>query len=194
MASLSLSGGFIKLNLAFPPIIAGMLYLLQSYCTSPEVEAMLKSLPFPVDKVPYVVAASFAPLIFVSGVLPIMLLAAFEENGYDNVSPRKAKTTEYLAANYPRTFWLQCAHFNTIECCAMAAPAFWVAGSLGLDRLLFAKLSSLLAICRLAYFPAYAFGLDILRTPIFALGFSAIVAIGFAPIFPDTFLPLLSVK
>ena len=42
---LSLSGGFIWLNLAFPPIIAGMLYLLQSYCTSPEVEAMREKRP-----------------------------------------------------------------------------------------------------------------------------------------------------
>mmetsp|Transcript_74059 Transcript_74059/g.123691 ORF Transcript_74059/g.123691 Transcript_74059/m.123691 type:complete len:202 (+) Transcript_74059:40-645(+) len=187
----SLSGGFIKLNVVFPPLIAGIAYIIQMYCTSPQVEAFLKGLPVPVEKVPYVVAAAFPPLIFITGIVPAMILAAVSPDGYDNKSPRKTKAPEYLAERYPVTFWLQCAHNNTIECATMAAPAFWVASTLGLNSLLFAKLSSLLAIARLAYIPAYGLGVDALRTTFFALGFFVITLIGFAPIFPDTILPLL---
>lgn len=187
----TMSGGFVKLNLVFPPIIAGVAYLLKMYVTSPVVEAVLKSLPFTVDKVPMVVAASMAPLIFISGVVPIMGLAYVEPNGYDNVNPRMMKSAGGALGKYPVLFRLQSAHQNTVELAAMAAPSFWVASTLGLPSLLFAKLASLALLARLLYFPAYALGIDYLRTTLFAISFFAITLIGFAPLFPETILPAL---
>jgi len=191
MTFFSLSGGFMKLNLFFPPILALTWYLVKLWVTAPAVGAALESLPFPVAKVPYVVAAAMAPLIFFSGVVPIMGLAAVVPGGYDNVNPRLMKAAGGALGQHPVLFRLQSAHLNTAEMAAMAAPAFWVASTLGLESLLFAKLSSLLLLARLLYFPFYAAGLDAVRTFLFAVGFFAISLIGFAPIFPETILPAL---
>lgn len=181
----------MKLNLVFPPIIAGVGYILKLFVTSPIVESTLKSLPFAVDKIPFIVAAAFPPLIFISGIVPAMGLAALETGGYDNQHPRMMRSATGAIQKYPTLFRMQSAHQNTIECAAMMTPAFWVASTLGLDNLLFAKLASLVLLARVAYFPAYGIGLDALRTCLFALAFFSITAIAFAPIFPNTILPLL---
>ena len=220
----TLGGGFIKMNIVFPPILAFVGtpdaripaaastltlqsrpgdthctlnvrfaapgFVVKTFLTAPEVEAVLKGLPIATEKIPYVVAAALGPIIFISGLVPIMGLAVVAPDGYDNVNPRMMKSAEGMKA-YPVLHRLQSAHQNTVECAAMAAPAFWVASTLGLESLLFAKLSALLLLARLAYFPFYAMGLDALRTTIFAVGFFATTLIGFAPIFPETILPLI---
>ena len=149
----SLSGGFVKLNALFPPIIAVAAASLRWFVASPASEMVLAALPVPVEKVPFLVAASLPALIFISGLLPIMGLAAAKPDGYDNRHPRLMKTAESLMPKYPLNFRLQSAHNNTIEMVAMAAPAFFVAHALGLNQLLLAKLSVLLLLVRLVYIP-----------------------------------------
>jgi len=189
----SLSGGFVKLNALFPPIIAVAAASLRWFVASSASEMVLAALPVPVEKVPFLVAASLPALIFISGLLPIMGLAAAKPDGYDNRHPRLMKTAESLMPKYPLNFRLQSAHNNTIEMVAMAAPAFFVAHALGLNQLLFAKLSVLLLLVRLVYIPLYALDSDAARTTAFVMGAFSIFSIGFGAIFPSTVLTLFGI-
>lgn len=191
--TLSLSGGFMKLNVVFPPLIACAAALMRWYLASPVSEALVNAMPVPLAHKPLVVAACMPVLIFVSGLMPIMGLAAMAPTGYDNQHPRKFKDATSIAETYPMMFRLQSAHMNTIECTVMLMPAFWVAQTVGLEPDLFAKLAALLLAVRVLYVLAYALNADALRTVLFVIGQFCILSCGFAPLFPATVLPLLGV-
>ena len=70
---------------------------------------------------------------------------------------------------------------------SLAAPG------LGLNQLLFAKLSVLLLLVRLVYIPLYALDSDAARTTAFVMGAFSIFSIGFGAIFPSTVLTLFGI-
>jgi len=185
---LSMSGGFLKLNASLPPILAVSAVAIKYYVTSPMSDTVLAFLGVPAAKVPALVGVSISLLAFFVQFPVIMGLAATK--GYDNSMPRVFKASDSLK-EYPVMFRLQSAHNNTLEFLAMMAPCFWSASTIGLDQLLFAKLSSLILLCRVIYAVAYALDSNLIRTTIFMVGFNAMACIGLAPIFPDTILPLL---
>ena len=128
-------------------------------------------------------------LAFLSVVPTILGLSMYQV--YDNSNPRGTKSRENLK-NYPTIHRMQNAHDNTLEFLALMAPCLWSASTLGLDELLFAKLSALVLIARVAYLPLYWLDSNALRTTAFTIALFANLAIGFAPIFPELVLPLLS--
>eukprot|EP00308_Calcidiscus_leptoporus_P018301 CAMPEP_0119379976 /NCGR_PEP_ID=MMETSP1334-20130426/54966_1 /TAXON_ID=127549 /ORGANISM="Calcidiscus leptoporus, Strain RCC1130" /LENGTH=192 /DNA_ID=CAMNT_0007399637 /DNA_START=31 /DNA_END=609 /DNA_ORIENTATION=+ len=192
MKAMSLSGGFMKVNFLFPPVIAACGAILSYFINSPISLSLVEAMPVPVEKVPFFVAALMPIIVFVSGVVPIMALAAVAPAGYNNETPRQAKSPKALEP-YPTIFRLQSAHNNTIESMGMMMPAFWVAHTLALEKVLFAKLSVLYLGCRLAFLVFYGINSDCLRTMAFLIGFFSLVTMGFAPLFPATVFPALGV-
>ena len=134
---LTLSGGFIKLNLAFPPIIAAGGALLKWFVGAAISDTILAAMPVPIAKIPFFVAATMPVMIFVSGVVPIMGVTLYKS--YDNSLPRKAKSAEGLK-DLPTIFRFQSAHNNTIEYAGGLMIGLWIATSLGLEQVLYAKL------------------------------------------------------
>ena len=139
----SLSGGFLKLNAAFPVIFAVAGYAVKSFVTSPISDTVLASLNVPLAKVPALAAVSLVALAFLSVVPTILGLSMYQV--YDNSNPRGTKSRENLK-NYPTIHRMQNAHDNTLEFLALMAPCLWSASTLGLDELLFAKLMALVFI------------------------------------------------
>ena len=139
----SLSGGFLKLNAAFPVIFAVAGYAVKSFVTSPISDTVLASLDVPLAKVPALAAVSLVALAFLSVVPTILGLSMYQV--YDNSNPRGTKSRENLK-NYPTIHRMQNAHDNTLEFLALMAPCLWSASTLGLDELLFAKLMTLVFI------------------------------------------------
>ena len=185
----SLSGGFLKLSALFPVIFAISAYAVKSFVTSPISDQLLAALDVPLAKVPALAAVSLSALAFFS-VVPTILGLSFYQ-AWDNSNPRAAKTREALKP-FPAIGRIQSAHDNTLEFLAYMAPCLWSASTLGLDELLFAKLSALVLIARVAYLPLYWLDSNALRTTAFTIALFANLAIGFAPIFPELVLPLLS--
>ena len=68
---------------------------------------------------------------------------------------------------------------------------FYVGASLGVPKLLFAKLASLFLALRVAYPVAYALDLDLLRTQLWLTGVYVCFVAAFAGLFPESALPML---
>ena len=71
-------------------------------------------------------------------------------------------------------------------------PAFWVAHSLQLEQVLFAKLAVLYMAFRVAYVALYALDSNALRTTSFMAALFSLQAIAFGALFPGKVLPLLA--
>ena len=154
LSFMSLSGGFTKLNLLFPPVMAATAAIVKWWMTSPLADAsltFLSSKGVPTASVPCLVAVCMPAMAFLVNLPVIMGLAAMDPGGYDNTMPRQAQTPDKLAKGFPTLFRLKSAHNNTLECLAMMAPAFWAAQTLKLDELVFAKLSVLFLLARTVY-------------------------------------------
>ena len=152
LSFMSLSGGFLRLNLAFPPILAACGYSLKWWMASPYSAMALTLLAdkgVPVTSVPAFCAACMPMWAFLVN-FPVILGLAASKDGYENTMPRNAQSPDKLSA-YPTLFRFKSAHNNTVECLAMMAPCFWVAQTLKLDEVVFAKLSVLFLATRILY-------------------------------------------
>ena len=149
---MSLNGGFVWVNMAFPPILAACFYSLKWWMASPYSTMALTLLAdngVPLASVPAFCAACMPMFAFLINMPVIMGLAA-SEDGYENTMPRKDHAAQKLS-KYPTLFRFKSAHNNTNEAVAMMAACFWVAQTHKLDEIVFAKLSLLFVACRILY-------------------------------------------
>ena len=77
------------------------------------------------------------------------------------------------------------------QACIYLICTFYVGASLGVPKLLFAKLASLFLALRVAYPVAYALDLDLLRTQLWLTGVYVCFVVAFAGLFPESALPML---
>ena len=193
LSFMSLSGGFLRLNLTFPLILAACGYSLKWWMASPYSAMALTLLAdkgVPVASVPAFCAACMPMWAFLVNVPVIMGLAA-SKDGFENTMPRNAHSPDKLTA-YPTLFRFKSAHYNTVEALAMMAPCFWVAQTLKLDEVVFAKLSMLFLTARILYVFCYVLNSDALRTTVFMVSFFCLNAIAFGALFPSSVLPLFT--
>lgn len=190
MSFFTFDGSFLKLNLSFPPVLGGAAFVLKTFLNSPFADAAVAAMPVEVDKVPFFVIVVLPIFAWVIAVLAIIVISASSKDGYSNSDPRSQKG-ESLKEVSSVAWRMHCAHNNGLEFVVMAAPCFFTAITLGLESVLFAKLSVTTLICRVLYTFFYIAGLDPLRTFIFIVACFATFAIGLAPLFPDL-IPLLS--
>ena len=191
---MSLNGGFVRLNLSFPPILAVCGFSLKWFMTSSFSTSALTYFAdkgVPLASVPAFVAAFMPMFAFVIN-LPVIMGLAASEDGYENMMPRNDHRPDRLK-DFPTLFRFKSAHNNTMEACAMLAPVFFAAQTLKLDQIVFAKLSVFFLLCRVLYFFAYVLNSDALRTTIWVSGFLALNAIAFGALFRADVHPLAGV-
>lgn len=124
-------------------------------------------------------------------IVALMAISAIAPTGYQSQKGREQKDLGNLA-KFPG--WIgrtQAAQYNTFECCIYMLCSFFVANELGVPKLLFAKLATLLLVLRVIYPFFYASDLDLFRTQAWLTGLYACVLLGFAALFPETVLPML---
>lgn len=80
---------------------------------------------------------------------------------------------------------------GTPQACAYLICTFYVGASLGVPKLLFAKLASLFLALRVAYPVAYFLDIDVLRTQLWLTATYACLMVAFAGLFPESVLPML---
>jgi uncharacterized MAPEG superfamily protein len=126
-------------------------------------------------------------------IVALQALSAVAPTGYQSQRSREQKDVGNLSkAKIPG--WIgrtQAAQYNTFECCIYMLCTFFVARELGVPRLLFAKIATLLLLLRVIYPFFYATDLDMFRTQAWLTGLHACMLLGFAALFPDTVLPML---
>jgi uncharacterized MAPEG superfamily protein len=83
------------------------------------------------------------------------------------------------------------AYRGAPQACAYLICTFYVGASLGVPKLLFAKLASLFLALRVAYAVAYFLDIDVLRTQLWLNATYACCLIAFAGLFPESVLPML---
>ena len=157
--------GFIKFNMAFPPMVAVAHFGLTGFLSSTMSTTVLEKLPVPVEKVPFFVIAVMPIIAVMCAVVAIMALTVVAPNGYESQHSRKQKAPGAIAAaGMPA--WIdrvQGAQYNTWEACICMLVSFYVGSGLNLPALLFAKIAAFVLLNRLAYPIVYALDIDLLR-------------------------------
>ena len=69
---------------------------------------------------------------------------------------------------------------------------FYVAGSLGLQEALFAKMATFLLLIRVLYPVFYALDLDFFRTALWLTGITTCLMTAFAALFPESVVPMFT--
>lgn len=182
---LTFSGSVWRAVLLVPPVLACTNWLVHEYSRSSLSDALVAALPVTVEKVPFFVAVWMVCLTLLTGFFAIVGLAICAPAGYDNNAPRKMKAPGEMADRYPTLFRMQSAHNNSYEHLMLMMPCFWAAHSLDLEPLLFAKLSALILVARVAYIVAYVANEDLFRSFFFVVSVTAITRLGFGSLFPE---------
>lgn len=146
-------------------------------------DTLLSLAPVDVKKIPYLNLFITTQIwIFLRLAIPFSLANASSKSNYDNKTPRKTNTPEHLG---DLLYKLQCAHENTLEAIVIATVATVTAANLGLDPIVFAKLSTFALMARLVYPYFYVWGPDMIRSIVFSFGFfSSVMAIVYS-LFPQ---------
>ena len=183
-----MTGGFVKANLLFPPVVAVTLWMITSFCKSALAGELLASLPVSVGLAPYFL---LCVLVFFHWVMNAvqMMAAALMVGKLENGNPRAVKYEGVLGR-------LRSASLNGFEANGYAACMVLVGSKLPacgrnvtdpcISSDLFARLTLLFALTRLLYYPLYALDLDLMRSTTWLTGFVSLIAIGAAPFFGYT--------
>ena len=185
--------GFMKLNAFFGPMMLLSHATVTMWCKSEMSLAAVNQMPVTVEKVPYFVMMIMPIIAILCAIIALEALSAVAPKGYQSQIGREQKAPGNLAkANLPK--WItriQAAQYNTFECCIYMLCSFSVAKELGVPKLLFAKIATLLLLLRVIYPVWYATDLDMFRTQTWLTGMYSCMILGFAALFPDTVLPML---
>jgi len=179
---LSFSHSARKLNLILPLQIPVNVAIIATLRKSALSDALLSLAPVSIDKIPYLCLFVLLQIWLLTRIAIVFGLANTTKHGYDNKTPRRTKTVEHMGELF---FKLQCAHENTLEAIVVATAAAVVASNLGLDPIIFAKLSIFNLLARVVYPFLYAFGPDMIRTIIFTFGFFSSLGIIAYSLFPE---------
>lgn len=129
----------------------------------------------PADKVPFLVVLAMPIIAILCAIVALEAISAVAPTGYQSQKGREQKDIGNLAkAKIPA--WIgrvQAAHHNTFECCIYMLCSFYVAKELGVPKLLFAKIATLLLLLRVSYPFWYATDLDMFRTQAWLTGLYA---------------------
>ena len=142
---------------------------------------------------PFFVIAVLPLMAVVLAVIAILGITIFAPKGYESQWSRVQKAPGALATS-GLPGWIervQGAQYNTYEACIHMLCTFYIAQSLNLPSLLFAKLASFFLVCRAVYPIVYALDIDMLRTQAWMTGLYAVSMVAFAALFPDTIMPIL---
>ena len=160
---------------------------------NPERSKSTNSCAVPAEKVPFLVVLAMPIIAILCAIVALEAISAVAPTGYQSQKGREQKDIGNLAkAKIPA--WIgrvQAAQYNTFECCIYMLCSFYVAKELGVPKLLFAKIATLLLLLRVSYPFWYATDLDLFRTQAWLMGLHACILLGFAGLFPDTVLPML---
>ena len=184
---------FVKLNVFFGPMVLLSHAIVTTWCKSDMSLAAVNQMPVPAEFVPFFVVILMPIIAIICAIVALQALSAIGPNGYQSQKGREQKEASNLSkANLPE--WIariQAAQYNTFECCIYMLCTFFVAKELGVPKLLFAKIATLLVLLRVIYPVFYATDLDMFRTQAWLTGLHACMLLGFAGLFPDTILPML---
>ena len=185
---LSFTGGFVKLNLLLPPVVAVVLWAIPTFCKSPQAGELLAALPVSVDFAPYFLLTVLVMFHWVVNAV-IFTLASMTKEGLDNGNSRLVKREGVLGR-------LKSASLNGFEANGYAACMVLVGSKLPacgrnvvdpcISPDLFARLTLLFALTRCLYYPLYALDIDYIRSATWLTGFVSLIAIGAAPFFGFT--------
>ena len=148
--------------MAFPPIIIGTPILISKFLRHPVSEQLLAEMPVDADKVPFLALFVMILIAFFSNLVVVFYIAIFRKNGYDNNNPREEQPK--FLANHGFASRMKAAHNNTNENLPHLAVAIYTAISLGLDKVLTAKMCIFYIINRLIFVVTYGINLDAVRT------------------------------
>lgn len=171
--------GFLKLNTLFPVMTAAAHVGLQQWIKSPGTDAVAAALgDMELPKLPYLVMTVLPMLAVICAIVVLQALSLVAPKGYESHRSREQKAAGNLeAAGTPGWITrLQGAQANTWEACIFMGCTFFVAVSLKLDEILFAKMSTLFLLCRLIYPIVYALDMDFLRTQVWYTGKLVVLA------------------
>ena len=185
--------GFVKLNVFFGPMLGVAHMTVAMWCKSEMSLSAVSQMPLPAEKVPFFVILLMPIIAILCAIIALETISAIAPTGYQSQKGREQKDLGNLAkAKLPG--WIgrtQAAQYNTFECCIYMLCSFFIANELGVPKLLFAKIATLLLLLRVIYPFFYALDLDMFRTQAWLTGLYACVFLGLAALFPDTVLPML---
>ena len=118
------------------------------------------------------------------------LLRAVRTSVAEGSSPRPPQYAYQPLLGMPHAA-ARTAYRGAPQACAYLICTFYVGASLGVPKLLFAKLASLFLALRVAYAVAYFLDIDLLRTQLWLNATYACCLIAFAGLFPESILPML---
>ena len=186
---LSMSGGFVKANLLFPPVVAVVACVIPAFCKSTLAGDILAALPVSVGLAPYFLLTVLVFYHWVMNAVQMMMAAAMHPKGLENGDPRAVKFDGVLSR-------LRAASLNGFEANGYAACMVLVGSKLPacgrnvtdpcISPDLFARLTLLFALTRCLYYPLYALDIDYIRSATWLTGFVSLIAIGAAPFFGFT--------
>ena len=179
---LSISHSAKKVNAFVPFQVITSICTIAALLQSSFSDTLLSILPVTTDKVPYFCLFILLFLWIFTRIAVILGLANTRKPGYDNKTPRRTNTVEYLGNDL---YKLQCAHDNTLEAIVVATVASVVASNLDLDSVVFAKLSIFNLVARIVYPYLYVYGPDMVRSIVFAFGFFSSLGIITCSLFPQ---------
>ncbi|GMI41672.1 hypothetical protein TeGR_g1727 [Tetraparma gracilis] len=181
--------GFFKLNAWFPVLLIGANVSLITWCRSNVATLAVAMMPVPEAKVPFFVIAFMPIIAIVCTIVAIQSIAAIKPRGAAGRIRGGSVAELGLPAWIDR---LQQAQYNTWECCTCTVCTFFVAVSLGLPDVLFAKMATFLLLVRVLYVLAYVLDLDFVRTLLWLAGTSTCLLAAFAALFPESVAPVLA--
>lgn len=187
--ALSLSGGFVKVNLLFMPVVAIVAFVIPAFCKSKLAGDMLAAFPVSVEFVPYFILTVTVFGHWVMSACKGMAASIMTQEGYNNGNPRMSKGEGVLGR-------MHSAALNGFEANGYAACMVLVGSKLPtcgrgvtdpcISQDLFARLTLLYLLTRCVYYPVYAMDLDSVRSTVWLTGLCSLVAIGAAPFFGFT--------
>ena len=180
--------GFFKLNAWFPVLLVNAHFCVVSWCKSSVATSAVAMMPVPPAKVPFFVITVMPIIAVVCTIVAIQSIAAIKPKG-----TTRNRSGSLAAQGLPA--WLdrmQQAQYNTWEACIYTVSTFYVAGSLGLQEALFAKMATLFLLIRVLYPVAYALDLDFFRTALWLTGINTCLMTAFAALFPESVVPMFT--
>lgn len=183
-STLSLSNSAWKLNIIMPTSLVLNIVTIATLRKTAFSDTLLSLAPVDTHKIPYLCLFVVVQIwMFTRLVIPFSLSnRATKSVYYENKTPRLQNTVDYLG---DILYKLQCAHENTLEAIVMATVAVVTASNLGLDQVVFAKLSIFNLLARMAYPFLSVLGPDMIRSAVFAFGFFSSMWIVMYSLFPE---------
>lgn len=171
------------LNITFPPIIIGSLVGMSKFLRDPISDQLLAQMPVDADKVPFLAMMVMILLAFFANLVVIFYIAIFRKGGYDNNHPREEQAK--FLQNHGFAARMKAAHNNTNENLPALAAGIFTAISLGLDKVLTAKMCIFYMINRIIFVVTYGLNLDLVRTVVYVMGFFTVLMMMAMSIFPE---------